>query len=43
MPSEKTITGIDCAPPLLTDEEINQAIDRVVVELGNKFKAELRG
>ncbi len=27
----------------LTDEEINQAIDRVVVELGNKFKAELRG
>ncbi len=27
----------------LTDEEINQAIDRVVSELGHKFKAELRG
>ena len=27
----------------LNDEEINQAIDRVVVELGNKYKAELRG
>ena len=27
----------------LNDEEINQAIDRVVVELGNKFKAEIRG
>ena len=27
----------------LNDQEINQAIDRVVVELGNKFKAELRG
>ena len=27
----------------LTDEEINQSIDRVVVELGNKFEAELRG
>lgn len=26
----------------LTDEEINQAIDRVVSELGNKFKAQLR-
>jgi phenylalanyl-tRNA synthetase beta chain len=27
----------------LTDEEINLAIDRVVSELGIKFKAELRG
>ena len=27
----------------LTDEEINQSIDRVVVELGSKFEAELRG
>ena len=27
----------------LNDEEINQAIDRVVAELGNRFKAELRG
>ena len=27
----------------LTDEEINAAVDRVVSELGIKFKAELRG
>jgi phenylalanyl-tRNA synthetase beta chain len=27
----------------LTDDEINSAVDRVVAELGNKFKAELRG
>jgi phenylalanyl-tRNA synthetase beta chain len=27
----------------LTDEEINAAVDRVVNELGIKFKAELRG
>jgi len=27
----------------LTDEEINLAIDRVINELGIKFKAELRG
>ena len=27
----------------LTDEEVNQAIDRVVVELNKTFKAELRG
>jgi phenylalanyl-tRNA synthetase beta chain len=27
----------------LTDEEINLAIDRVIKELGSKFKAELRG
>jgi len=26
----------------LTDQEISQAVDRVVTELGNKFKAELR-
>ncbi|MDG1165927.1 MAG: phenylalanine--tRNA ligase subunit beta [Porticoccaceae bacterium] len=27
----------------LTDEEINLAVDRVITELGDKFKAELRG
>ena len=27
----------------ISDEEINLAIDRVIKELGSKFKAELRG